>query len=45
MPFNTVKFFENRIKLNFISENDVDVMPKLLLLVFFVIDVMIEAEA
>ena len=43
--FNRVKSIQNRIKLNFISENDVDVMPELLLLVFFVIDVMIEAEA
>ena len=42
--FNRVKSIQNRIKLN-ISENDVDVMPELLLLVFFVIDVMIEAEA
>ena len=43
--FNRVKSIQNQIKLNFISENDVDVMPELLLLVFFVIDVMIEAEA
>ena len=43
--FNRVKSIQYRIKLNFISENDVDVMPELLLLVFFVIDVMIEAEA